>query len=147
MQARDIALRKQVGQQMVPIIDVWVARERTRRGEHDAAIPVARAVDEELHRAGRFGNALWATGVLGEILLERGTQDDLAEAQKTIDRLASLQAADGWAMRDITVLRLQTLLARARGDDAAYRMSASDYRAMAESLGYEGHLAGAVALG
>lgn len=147
VQARDIALRKQVGQQMVPIIDVWVARERTRRGEHDAAIPVARAVDEELHRAGRFGNALWATGVLGEILLERGTQDDLAEAQKTIDRLASLQAADGWAMRDITVLRLQTLLARARGDDAAYRMSASDYRAMAESLGYEGHLAWADALG
>lgn len=146
VKCRDTALRKQVGQQMVPLIELWLARERARCGECDAAIALARNIDEELHAAGRLGAGVWATGVLAEILLERSTQDDLAEAQKTIDRLASLQAADGWAMRDITVLRLQTLLARARGDDAARRRSAADYRAMAESLGFEGHLAWADAL-
>ena len=44
-------------------------------------------------------------------------------------------------MREITLLRLRALLARARGDDVAYQDLVSRYRAMAESLGFEGHLA------
>ena len=47
---------------------------------------------------------------------------------------------DGSAMREITLLRLRALLARARGDDVAYRDLVSRYRAMAESLGFEGHI-------
>ena len=48
--------------------------------------------------------------------------------------------------REITLLRLRTLLARARGDDVAYRDFVSRYRAMAESLGFEGHIAMAQAM-
>ena len=55
-------------------------------------------------------------------------------------------ADDGSAMRDITLLRLRALLARARGDDVAYRDLVSRYRAMAESLGFEGHIAWAEAM-
>ena len=44
------------------------------------------------------------------------------------------------------VLRLRTLLANARNDDAAYRVLRERYRAMANSLGYEGHMAWAEAM-
>ena len=53
---------------------------------------------------------------------------------------------EGSAMRDITLLRLRALLARARGDDVAYRDLVGRYRAMAESLGFEGHIAWAEAM-
>jgi hypothetical protein len=49
-------------------------------------------------------------------------------------------------IRDITVLRLRTLLAKARNDDAAYRDLRERYRAMANSLGYEGHISWAAAM-
>jgi hypothetical protein len=49
-------------------------------------------------------------------------------------------------MLEITLLRLRALLAHARGDDAAYRDLANRYRAMAESLGFEGHIAMAEAM-
>ncbi len=49
-------------------------------------------------------------------------------------------------MRDITLLRLRALLARSRGDDVAYRDLVTQYRAMAESLGFEGHIAWAEAM-
>ena len=51
------------------------------------------------------------------------------------------KADDGSAMREITLLRLRALLVRARGDDDAYRDLVRRYRAMAESLGFEGHIA------
>ena len=69
-----------------------------------------------------------------ETLLERGAEGDLAEAQEAIDRLANLPADDGSAMREITLLRLRALLARARGDDAAYR-------GLAGSLSRDGEIA------
>jgi hypothetical protein len=53
---------------------------------------------------------------------------------------------DGSAARKITLLRLRTLLARAGGDDDAYRDLAIRYCAMAESLGFEGHIAWAEAM-
>ena len=43
-------------------------------------------------------------------------------------------------MREITLLRLRALLARAHGDDTAYRDYRDRYRAMATSLGFEGHI-------
>jgi hypothetical protein len=44
------------------------------------------------------------------------------------------------------LLRLRTLLAGARGDDVVYRDLVRRYRAMAESLGFEGHIAWAEAM-
>jgi hypothetical protein len=90
--------------------------------------------------------AVCGTGLLVETLLERGTEGDLAEAQGAIDRLANLSADQGWAMREITLLRLRALLARAHGDTEAYKQLRDRYRAMAESLGFEGHIAWAEAM-
>jgi hypothetical protein len=105
-----------------------------------------RKTADDLHREGGVGYGVWATGVLVETLLERGAEGDLAEAEEAIDRLANLRADDGSAMRDITLLRLRALLARARGDDVVYRDLVGRYRAMARTLGFEGHIAWADAM-
>jgi hypothetical protein len=145
-QARGMALRRQAGLQMLPVIELWVARERARGGDRDAAIAVMRKAVDELYQAGRLGYGVWGTGVLVETLLERGTEGDLAEAQVAIDWLANLRADEGWAMREITLLRLRALLARACGGDVTYRELVGRYRATAESLGFEGHIAWAEAM-
>ena len=145
MQIRDIWLRKRA-LFLIPVTDLWAARETARRGDRDAAIPVMRQAVDELRQAGHLFYGVWGTGVLVETLLERGAEGDLAEAQEAIDRLANLRADDGSAMLEITLLRLRALLARARGDDVAYRDLVSRYRAMAESLGFEGHIAWAEAM-
>ena len=81
-----------------------------------------------------------------ETLLERGAEGDLAEAQEAIDRLANLPVDEHWAMLEITLLRLRALLARANGDDTAFRDYRDRYRAMATELGFEGHIAWAEAM-
>jgi ATP/maltotriose-dependent transcriptional regulator MalT len=144
MQTREIWLRKRA-LFLIPATDVWVARETARRGDHDAAIEVMRQAVDELRQAGNLFYGVWGTGVLVETLLERGTQDDLAEAQEAIDRLANLPD-DGSAILEITLLRLRTLLSRARGDNVAYRDLAERYRTMATDLGFEGHMAMAEAM-
>ncbi|HEY2199531.1 MAG TPA: hypothetical protein VGH69_17865 [Mycobacterium sp.] len=144
-QARDMWLREHAVF-MVPVADLWAARERARRSDRDAAIAVIRQAEDEMHQAGRLGYGVSGTGILVETLLERGAEDDLTEAQEAIDRLANLPADEDWAMREITLLRLRALLARARGDNVAYRDLVSRYRAMAESLGFEGHMAMAEAM-
>jgi hypothetical protein len=146
VQARDIWLRKPIALQMVPVVGLWAARERARRGDRDAAIPMMRKAVDELHREGRFGYSVWGTGLLVETLLECGAEGDLAEAQEATDRLANLRTDHTSAMLEITLLRLRALLARVRGDNVAYRDLVGRYRAMAESLGFEGHIAWAEAM-
>jgi hypothetical protein len=144
-QAPDIWLRERAVF-MVPVADLFAARERARRGGRDAAIPVMRKAVDELHRAGRLGYGVWGTGVLVETLLERGAEGDVREAQEAIERLANLRSDEDSAIREITLLRLRALLACARGDDIAYRDLVGRYRAMPESLGFEGHIAMAEAM-
>jgi len=45
-----------------------------------------------------------------------------------------------FALHEITLLRLRALLAGALGDEVAYRDYRDRYRAMATSLGFEGHM-------
>jgi class 3 adenylate cyclase len=126
---------------LVPVTELLAARARARRGDRDAAIAVMRKAVDELDQEGRLGYRVWGTGALVETLLERGAEGDLAEAQETFDWLANLSTDDGSAIREITLLRLRALLSRARGDDVAYQDLVSRYRAMAKSLGFEGHIA------
>jgi hypothetical protein len=131
----------------LPIVNVYLARERARCGDRDDAIPLMRAAVDNLFREGQM--LVWApavTGVLVETLLDQGAEGDMAEAEEAIERLAAVPADDGAVIRDIWLLRLRTLLARARGDDTAYRDLVSRYHATAESLGFEGHIAWAEAM-
>ncbi len=145
MQVRDIWLRKRA-LFLIPVTDLWAARETARRGDRDAAIEKMRQAVGELRQAENLFYGAWGTGVLVETLLERGTEDDLAEADEAIDRLAVRWDDDGSAMRGIWLLRLRALLSRARGDEAAYLDLVSRYRATAESLGFEGHIGWAEAM-
>ena len=84
------------------------------------------------------GTCVPATGFLVETLLERGADGDVAEAEAAIDRLAAAPADDGLVIREIWLLRMRALLARAHGDDAAYRDYRDRYRAMATYAGLRG---------
>ena len=106
---------------LVPVTELPAGRERARRDDRDAAIAVMHKALDELHQAGRLGYVVWGTGVLVETLLDGGTEGDVAEAEAAIDRLADLSLGDGSVTLEITLLRLRALLARARGDDVAYR--------------------------
>jgi hypothetical protein len=55
-------------------------------------------------------------------------------------RLATAPADEDRVIRDIWLLRLRALLARARGDAAAYAHFRDRYRDMAKTLGFEGHM-------
>jgi hypothetical protein len=129
------------------LINVYLARERARRGDRDEAIQLMFAAIDQLVREGQLLSwGIPATGVLVETLLERGADSDVAEAEAAVERLAAAPADDGLVMRDIWLLRLRALLARARGDDIAYRDLATRYGGMAKSLDFEGHIAWAEAM-
>ncbi len=132
----------------LPMMNVYSARERARRGEFDDAIPLMRAAIDHLFRQGELllGWGIPATGVLVETLLDRGTEGDVAEAEAAIERLAAAPADEGLVLLDIRLLRLRALLARAHGDDARYREYRDRYRDMARTLGFEGHIAWAEAM-
>jgi hypothetical protein len=143
----DVFVRRGHNLADLPIVEVYVAREKARRGDRNEAIPLMRAAVDHLFGEGRL--LLWgvaATGVLVETLLDRGADGDVAEAQAAIERLAAAPADDGLAVRDIWLLRLRALLARAHGDAGAYAHLRDRYCAMAESLGFEGHIAWAEAM-
>ena len=128
-------------------VSVYAARERARRGDRDDAIPLMAAAVGHLLGEGQL--PVWgipATGVLVEALLDRGEAADLAEAEAAIERLATAPADDGLVMLDVWLLRLRALLARARGDDAAYCDLRDGYRDMAKTLNFEGHIAWAEAM-
>jgi tetratricopeptide (TPR) repeat protein len=130
---------------MVPLTEMLAGPEIARGGNRDAAIRLMRKAVDEILQTGRLAYGVFGTAGLVEALLERGAEGDLTEAQRAFDRLANLPA-DGWAIREITLLRLRALLARARGDNAAYRDLVKRYREMAKSLGFEGHIAWAEAM-
>jgi len=131
----------------LPIVNVYLARERARGGDSDDAVSLMRAAVDDLFREGQL--LAWgaqATGVLVETLLDRGADADVAEADTAIERLAAAPADDSLAMRDIWLLRLQALLARAHGDATAYAHFRDQYRDMARSLEFDGHIALAEAM-
>jgi hypothetical protein len=131
----------------LPLLDVYVARERARRGDRDEAIPLMRAAVDHLVRNGQLLSwGIPVTGVLVETLLDRGAERDVAEAEAAVERLAAAPADEGLVLRDIWLLRLRALLARAHGDGARYREYRDRYRDMSRTLGFEGHIAWAEAM-
>jgi hypothetical protein len=143
----DVSLRQGHNLSDLPVANVYVARERARRGDRDDAIPVMRAAVDHLVREGQLLSAgIPATGVLVETLLERGADGDVVEAEAAIERLAAAPADEGLVIRDIWLLRLRALLARAHDDAAAYSHLRDRYRDMAKTLGFEGHIEWAEAM-
>jgi hypothetical protein len=126
---------------------VYLAREKATRGDRDDAIGLMHAAVDHHFREGQLlAYGIPATGALAETLLDRRTDADVAEAEAAIERLAAAPADEGLVIRDILLLRLRALLARAHSDAAAYAHLRDRYRDMARSLGFAGHIAWADAM-
>jgi adenylate cyclase len=138
---REMILAKRFYATELPNVEVWEARERAAGGDRDGALPVIRKAVDSLFDAGQWGYLVGATGVLVDTLLARGAAGDLDEADRAIERLTTGPADEGPMLRDIWLLRLRALVARARGEEVGYRDLAEQYRALATSLGFEGHMA------
>ena len=120
-QVRDMCLHGRFYQFSLAAVDVYTARERARCGDRDGAIPQICAAIDDLFHAGQHSYGIPATGFLVETLLERGANGDVIDAEAAIERLAAAPADEGLVIREIWLLRLRALLARAHGDETAYR--------------------------
>jgi hypothetical protein len=140
-QTRDMCLHEHFTLSELPIVEAYAAWEQGRRGNLDGAIPVLRKAVGDLFQAGLLSWCIMATAVFVETLLARGGEADLQEAETTLERLVAAPLDDGLLLREIWVLRLRALLARARGEEVAYRDLFQQYREMATSHGWQGHIA------
>ncbi|MGZ4564924.1 MAG: hypothetical protein ACXVX6_15505, partial [Mycobacterium sp.] len=86
-----------------------------------------------------IGDPTLILGLLYAALPTKFSRGEMTEvvrlAQRTID------LANGDATKGNLVIGLRAAEARARGDELAYRDYRDRYRAMADSLGFEGHIA------
>ena len=137
--ARNTVVQLKMPTTLRRIIDVEIARERARMGDLDGAVELARTILDEQFNTGEMVTRDVATTALVEALSARGGEGDLQEAQAAVERLAA-STEPGFVLHGLPLLRLYALLARARGDDAGYRDNRDRYRAMATSLGFDGHM-------
>ncbi|OBF32442.1 cyclase [Mycobacterium sp. ACS1612] len=138
-QVRKETLRERFSLPVLSYIDVEVARVKAECGELDEAIEIVRPyARRERGEVGIFGLGVW---ILVESLLRRGGTAGVDEAEHAVTDLAAMAADPGFVIFEVLVLRLRALLARAHGDESAYRDLVARYRTMSESHGYEGHLA------
>jgi hypothetical protein len=129
----------------LPAIALHTHREMALNGDVDAALPTMRSSVATLFENGQLAYCIWGTRLLVEVLLARGTRDDVLEAESAIERLVATPI-DDVVTRDLTVSRLRALLAEARGDQTAYADLRDRYRDMATEYGFEGHTARAAAM-
>jgi class 3 adenylate cyclase len=143
----EVLLRRGHNLSELPLLNIFSARERVRRGYCEDALPVMRAAVDHLFREGQLLEwGIPATGVLVETLLNRGGDDDVPEAEAAIERLAAAPADEGLVIREVWLMRLRAMLSKVHGDEAAYRDYRDRYRDMATLLGFEGHIAWAEAM-
>jgi ATP/maltotriose-dependent transcriptional regulator MalT len=129
---------------MLPYVDIELARAKLRSGDLDEAIALVRPYASLNQDEGSTLGV--AVAVLVESLLLRGGDAALNEAENAVADLTTFAARSDFVVFDGVVLRLRALLAQAQGDESAYRQLVDRYRAMAESFGYEGHIAMAAAM-
>jgi hypothetical protein len=139
-QLRETWIQQRYGLTELPVLDVYLGQDKARGGDLDGGIRMIRKSLDDLWTRGQVPYYTRTTSVLVETLLERGADGDAAEADAATARLAA-EPADGSVVREIWLLRLRALLARAKGDDARYVDYRDRYREMARSLGFEGHIA------
>jgi adenylate cyclase len=139
--AREAALQERFTLGAATLVNLFIGNEKVRTGDLDSAIELLRPTIREQYDRSDFIVLGATTAALVRALLHRRGPSDLSEAQETIDRLAAMPTEPGFVLNDLWLLRMRAGEARARGDEAAYRDHRDRYRAMADSLGFEGHIA------
>jgi adenylate cyclase len=141
---REETLRERFSRPVLAFVAIELARARAMSGDLDEAIelarPYARLDQDEI---GVYGLAVC---VLVESLLRRGGDAATSEAQHAVRDFVTFSAGSDYVVFDVMALRLRALLARAQGDEPAYREFLDRCRAIAGSVGYDGHIAMAAAV-
>jgi adenylate cyclase len=143
---REASLKERLPTLAARVAESEVAKEMARTGDLIGAIEVSRAVVDDEFDTGEMLYRASAVMALVELLLQRATDADLQEAQAAVNRLAATPTEPGFVLYETHLLRLRALLARAHGHDTAYRDYRDRYRAMAKTLGFDGHIAWAEAM-
>jgi adenylate cyclase len=130
----------------IHLVDAVVAQQKTLDGDVVAAITLARNAFGEFVRGRDVLWAGYATNVLVEALIQRNGPGDIEDARSAVEALDAFRTDHGVVVYEIWLFRARTLLARAQGDDAAYRAHRDRYRALAHDVGFEGHMKWAAAL-
>ena len=145
-QARDTVVVRHLPAGLRRFVDIEFASQKALSGDLDGPVAALRTVIAEQFDTGEMVTRGPGTALLVELLIRRRANGDLEEAQALIDRLAAVPVDVGFVLYEVPLQRMRTLLARAHGDEAGYRQFRDRYRAMATSLGFEGHIAWAEAM-
>ncbi|OBH59117.1 adenylate/guanylate cyclase domain-containing protein [Mycobacterium sp. E2479] len=144
--AREAALQERFTMGAATLVNYFVANEKLRTGDPDGAIELLRPSVEDQYARPEHVIVGATTAALVKALVRRGRPADLLEAQAAIDRLAALPIEPGFVLHDLWLLSMRAAVAQAQGDEAAYRDHRDRYRNMANSLGFQGHIALAEAM-
>ena len=118
-EVRELILEGRFYLSELPVVELYMARERARRDDVDDAITAMRTALDLLSERGQFGWGIVASTVFVATLLDRGGDDDVAEAEAVTDRMATAPLEMASECLDLWLLRSRALLAGARGDEAA----------------------------
>jgi hypothetical protein len=140
---RETCVEQRFALNIVPFLDTYLALRVAEQGNADLAVERLDRLADEMLRDGHLANVEVTLSFLAETLLSGGRID---EARSAIERLDALDREVRGASRDVIVLGLRTGLALAGGDELAYREFRDRYRAMANELRFEGHMAWAAAM-
>jgi adenylate cyclase len=144
---RATCVSEQFALNVVPVFDVYLAREAAEHGETEPAVQHLRTIYAEMLSSGNYGSIDLAVAALVETLLARRASGDIEESDTVVAELAATVGEEGaWISRDLTVMRLRAMLANVRGDEPTYRELRDRYRAKVSDLGFEGHMAWAAAM-
>jgi hypothetical protein len=111
--------------------------EKARDGDLDGAVDLTRPVVDGAYES---GDMIWrgrATEVLVQLLIQRGSVEDLQEAEAAIDRLADVPTDPGFVLHELPLLRSRALLAQAHGDEKGHRNFVEGHRVKAAAAGFE----------
>ena len=86
---RESCMKESYAMSIVALLQSYMARRLTVLGDVDAAISQARAAVDEVYSSSNILNCDVGTSDFVEALLARGKDNDLAEAEDAIDRLAA----------------------------------------------------------
>jgi adenylate cyclase len=145
-QARNALAQQRISGGLRRIADIEMARLKAQAGDIEGAIELARMVLDDQFNTGEMISRGPAATVLCESLVRRAGNGDRKTAHDVIDRLAAVPTDSGFVLYEVPLLRLRATVARADGDEATYRDYRDRYRAMAKTLGFEGHIAWAEAM-
>jgi adenylate cyclase len=140
-QARDMAVAERFSLSALTIVDPEFSMEKARNGDLDGAVDLTRPVVDGAYES---GDMIWrgrATEVLVQLLIQRGSVEDLQEAEAAIDRLADVPTDPGFVLHELPLLRSRALLAQAHGDEKGHRKFVEGHRAKAAAAGFEALLA------